>query len=414
MDPFQNILNELKKQTMSPDSKFLQGNETNNFLTSLERSAIDASNHNKTVRDNPWSSLVPYDELEASENARLEKSKKGEQNIIKTNALGDAISLLFQAVGANKGATIEKKGPNQHIINAYNRTRQLDDQTRERLDQWRMFDINNQIRGITANMGLEAEARERKFRKDQSDFEMGFRADEAEKDRGFKTSTLETGHENTMKEIAERGAWQVENTKSYGDRTIKKETWGFNDPSTGEKVSITPDTERNVLHIINQLYPDPNNYPPILRAMQRGEVTRDQAIQQIIIQDWDRIKPHLETLEAGNPLQVQQQQEKEKALDKDDLDTHFIKKGIRKLDNAGFKREGLGSLGDDDFETELLGIVDNKDLGSDNDRRSMIAALLVEMRKIDEKQAKAISYQYIPKKSKTEIAGKIIDISQGK
>ena len=64
---------------------------------------------------------------------------------MRTNAIGDALRLIIDTVGASKGATVTPKGVNPGIMRASDRMKQVQDQSDDTLQRLRLTDLSNQI-----------------------------------------------------------------------------------------------------------------------------------------------------------------------------------------------------------------------------------------------------------------------------
>jgi hypothetical protein len=95
------------------------------------RKRLEAARTDKT---GPYSSLFDWKKEEGDLSAMQEKRQATQKKIMRTNALGEALRLLVETVGASSGATITKRQPNASILSAVNQYAQNEQDYFNRLE----------------------------------------------------------------------------------------------------------------------------------------------------------------------------------------------------------------------------------------------------------------------------------------
>lgn len=264
----------------------------------------------------PFSSLFSYEqEVQRMEDMNKRRAEMN-QKLMRGNGIVDAFRLITQGIGGAFGSSIPKETPNQSVLAAFDDYRKMDAETRERLDRFRMLELNNMARDLQYRQGLEAEERERGFRRDLSAEERDFRSQESEKERGFKAGQTEQGYkqaenlekirgEQDIRQEQVRGQYDLERQKLYNEAIGQR---GANNP-TIDGVQITDDMASKILLELDKLYPTGNaNRPKVLNDAMRNKNIQDPSLLLAVRQNWDHLTktiPELGVRMSENPANGQ-------------------------------------------------------------------------------------------------------------
>lgn len=274
----------------------------------------------------PFSSVFPYEELAREEEEKKQRLQQGQQRIMRTNAIGDALRLIIDTVGASKGATVTPKGVNPGIMRASDRMRQIQDQSDDTLQRLRLTDLSNRQKDVAYQQSIDAEGRAAKRRADelaqgrqweQEDTanEQRFRAEEAEKARQGASALEDQRSSNDIKLAYAREAAQqtiadqnnpfLKRYKAvYGNKApfmaipdlelgvdiplsdadaMQLLKWMRNDPAVDEidKLNINPSNLTNNLTFKNWVVNNWDRYAPLVRKMAAGEKITPQDEQAV-------------------------------------------------------------------------------------------------------------------------------------
>jgi hypothetical protein len=272
----------------------------------------------------PYSAIFPYEDLVKEEEEKKRKLQEGQQRIMKTNALGDALRLLVDSVGAFKGATVTPKGVNPGIMRASERMRQIQDQSDENLMRYRLTDLANRQKDLGYMQQLEAEqraaarranelAQQRSWSVEDQEKEYQFRSGEAEKagERAVNLENIRSG--NTMREIYAREAAKAKEEaianpflaryKSvHGNKApymaIPDLEMGIEIPLSDTQAALIMKWMRNdpAVSRIEKLNIDPAN------------LTNNLVLKNMVVQHWDRYAPLVRKMASGEKITPQDEQ----------------------------------------------------------------------------------------------------------
>lgn len=169
---------------------------------------------------NPYSALFDYEQLAREEEERKRKLQQGQGKIMRTNAVGDALRLIVDAIGGSKGASIIPRPVNQGILQASQRYNALEDQSSSNMDRLRLQDLAVREKGIQYGAGLEAEQRgtARDLAKEQRG--RGYQLEDQARKRTEELEDLSAtkAHQKEMVSLSARYAKDLENVRSANDR----------------------------------------------------------------------------------------------------------------------------------------------------------------------------------------------------
>ena len=172
----------------------------------------------------PFSSIFSYEEEENRQKDMFKRREAVDQKIIRTNAIADAFRLITQGVGAGMGATIKKEAPNQNVIKAFDDYMALDDDRREALDRWRMFDWQNQIRDLDYQHQERAREDTQEHQTDLQGTAHGFRQEEALDEFGRKKEMAGTEHGYALEQQGAKDKAALDQIRERGKQS--KELYG--------------------------------------------------------------------------------------------------------------------------------------------------------------------------------------------
>lgn len=274
--------------------------------------------------EGPFSAVFPYEELAKEEEEKKQKLQQGQQRIAKTNAVGDALRLIIDSVGAFNGASVTPKGVNPGIIRASDRMRQVQDQSDDTMMRLRLTDLGNRQKDVAYQQSIDAEGREAQRRAnelaqkrgwEQEDMtaEQKFRAEEAEKggQRAKELENLRSG--NTVKEIYAREAAQ-QTIADQDNPFLKryKAVYGNKAP-----FMAIPDLEAGVDIPLSdtdamQLLKWMRNDPAVSRIdklnINPSNLTNNLAFKNIVMENWNRYAPLVRKMAAGEKITPQDEQ----------------------------------------------------------------------------------------------------------
>ena len=269
----------------------------------------------------PFSSLFNWEDEKARQEEMVAKRQEMDQKLSRGNAIVDAFRLITQGVGGSFGATVPKEGPNVSVSKAYDDYRNLDDQMRERLERFRMLELNNLARDLQYQHGLEAEQRGRDFSAGQAELGREFSAGEAEKQRGFTAG--QTGEKQAFsasqaeKDRQARIALEKEGLQGQkeleqfradqGHYSYQSRTAG----RTGMYRTLDPQMQTMVNDALVRLYrqkeEETGEIPSAVRAIERNETLKDESIDQLMMDNLDYLRSTIPGFDKVVPLLQQQQ-----------------------------------------------------------------------------------------------------------
>lgn len=276
--------------------------------------------------EGPFSAVFPYEELAKEEEEKKQKLQQGQQRIAKTNAVGDALRLIIDSVGAFNGASVTPKGVNPGIIRASDRMRQVQDQSDDTMMRLRLTDLGNRQKDVAYQQGIDAEnraadrrageiAQAREWEVADTDKKLQFQAEQDEKARQGATDLENLRSSNDIKQIyareaAEQAAIDQNNPflkrykAVYGNKApfmaipdleagvdiplsdtdaMQLLKWMRNDPAVSriDKLNINPSNLTNNLAFKNIVMENWNRYAPLVRKMAAGEKITPQDEQMM-------------------------------------------------------------------------------------------------------------------------------------
>jgi len=262
---------------------------------------------------NPQPRSSPFEGLDLIAEDWEKKSKELEQQqrqraqrYARTNAISDAFRLLTQAVGGAKGATIPKETPNKGVLNAYNQYMAMDQAQRDRLDRFKALELQNLARGIEHELDLEQEQRARQYGTSEREATQEFEAGQAEKERGFEREMFGEKTEAERDIIEERGRQERLTEQKKADLG----SWYYNRDRGTKQTSgfqrLDPQMQVQVRDALVRLYrqkaEQTDQRPPdVVRAIERNEIVRDEAIDQVIMDNYDYLKEVIPGFEQAFP-----------------------------------------------------------------------------------------------------------------
>lgn len=268
----------------------------------------------------PFTSLFDYEEEQKALEARKKRQVEAQHKIQRTNAIGDAFRLLFDAVGGSKGATITPKGVNPGIMRASERLQSLNKDYDDKADRLRIQNHGAKEKDLQVKLGLEAEGRKNK-REDQLLADKYLREDKAQDKQmahqkemagisGKNAMNIETArHRGDMEEIAKRTEGEL---KEIQERAARKNTLaqkGLFEVSRYDNPSIDTIVSRNqVLSLLPQLKQHlldqgvfPTQMPRVLQIAEvKGKISDDD-LKYLIGAYRDFFQPRLPELTGGTP-----------------------------------------------------------------------------------------------------------------
>jgi hypothetical protein len=264
------------------------------------------------AQDYPYSALFDIDKLKAEEEARKAQLQASQQKIMRTNAVGDALRLLFDAVGGSQGASITPKAVNPGIIKASQRYNALEDQSTSNMDRLRLQDLAMKEKDLGYKLGQEqneeAFGRQKELlskqneAKTQSDAAEALRrSNESAKEHGYKIKEIEAqgkaqrGLENyrTNENIRQYDA----TTGKYKDETFLASNEGrvtrlkpmaktdllFQIPGTNQKIYIGKEEADEMAYLLLEK----GIQNPTLAALKMNSPVRMASLLQVIKENWD-------------------------------------------------------------------------------------------------------------------------------
>lgn len=163
-------------------------------------------------KEYPYSSLFNYEQLAREEEERKNRAQASQQKIMRTNAIGDALRLIVDAVGGSQGASITPKAVNPGILKASERYNVLEDQFRTDRQRYKLMDIAQREKA-------EALAAQRQWETDKIADQRQWELDKMTEQNTLDKEKMETQFSN-QKELAalQAGyAQQLEDTRSIND-----------------------------------------------------------------------------------------------------------------------------------------------------------------------------------------------------
>ena len=317
--------------------------------------------------EGPLSAVFPYEELAKEEEEKKQRLQQGQQRIMRTNAIGDALRLIIDTVGASKGATVTPKGVNPGIIRASDRMRQIQDQSDDTMMRLRLTDISNKQKDIAYQQSLEAEkraagrragefAQQREWDVADTEQKMKFQAEQDEKARQGASALEDQRSANTVKEIYARKAADQQMADQnnpflkrykavYGNKApfmaipdlelgvdiplsdadaMQLLKWMRNDPAVDEidKLNINPSNLTNNLTFKNWVVNNWDRYAPLVRKMAAGEKITPQDEQAVYqagvrakrVKDYETRRQSIDPTRKKGAKQLQQLNEEYKDL----------------------------------------------------------------------------------------------------
>ena len=252
----------------------------------------------------PFSSIFNYDEEVARQEETFARREEMNEKIARGNAITDGFNLLISGLGGAAGATIPKNTPNKSVFNALNDYRAMDKEKRDRLDRFRMLDINNMTRDLQYRQGLEAEQRGRDFTGEQKEIDRAFTTEEKAKDRTFqageKVETRTFTEEQKEKDRQARAKLQertIQGKKDIEQQRADLGHYSYQDRAAYNKkgfnirgVSITPDLEVKMVRALQEMYEGDLNKPKVLKSVDRNENINEESVRDLFLQHWDQLR----------------------------------------------------------------------------------------------------------------------------
>lgn len=268
----------------------------------------------------PFSSLFNYEDEQKALEARRKQQAEAQQRIMRTNAIGDAFRLLFDAIGGSKGATITPKPINPAIMRASERLQSLNREYDDKADRLRLQNLGAKEKDLQTKLAMDAEKRKNE-REDKLIADKNAREDnvlqkqmahqkELEEIRGRNALNLETTrHRGDMEEIAKRTEGEL---KEIQERTVRKnalaqkglfEVARYDNPSTDTIVSRNQ--VLSLLPELKQYLQDrgvfPTQMPRVLQIAEvKGKISDDD-LKYLIGAYKDFFQPRLPELTGGTP-----------------------------------------------------------------------------------------------------------------
>lgn len=281
----------------------------------------------KTKDYAPFTALFPYEELVREEEEKKKRLIEGQQKIQRTNALGNALTLIADTIGATAGGTVAPRQPGTGISRASERIAQVQDRGDDAIMRLRLIDLANRQRDLAYQQGIEAEERAALRRaqelqeqwarqKEQQEAEQLFRSTEAEK-AGKRAIDLETEKSrNTLKEI-----WAREQAKRKDEALQENPFLARYKSIHGNKAPFMtlPDLEMGVdiplsdsdaMQLLKWMRNDPAVSTIDKKNITPQNLTNNLAFKNIVIDNWDRYKPLVRKMAGGEKITA----EDEKAL----------------------------------------------------------------------------------------------------
>jgi len=291
------------------------------------RARINAAK-SETTPSGPYSAIFDWKTEQADAAAQLEKKQAVQRKIMKTNALGDAFSLLSEGVGAFYGATVTPRNANPGIMKAVNDYAKNDQEYMQKLEgvkakKLALFQADiqynlNQDALTEAKLERQAErsrAEARSVEKELDDYirqnkllEKQFRLRGLESEAEFaRKNYMEGVEKSTALELLKQKArydrgWDLGNGKDGGipqfDLLSPGTTKGGG--KSNKIPFIVPDKPTTTVYLPPELIdeirfqligPDGNKYDPkvsdALRAILRNKQPAQASLMQEIRKNWN-------------------------------------------------------------------------------------------------------------------------------
>ena len=293
----------------------------------------------------PFSTLFDYDQEMERQEAMNKRRGEVNEKIVRGNALLDALNLLSQGVSGGFGASIPKTAPNQSVISAFNDYRNMDAEQRDRMERFRMLDLNNMARDLQYTHGLEAEERGREFRTGEreagEEFQAGQKTEAQEFESGeavkrdqarsdLQTQTIE-GQKDLERQRAETGHY------SYQRRTTGR---------TGMYRTLDPQMQTMVNDALVRLYRqraesgDMLLPPDAIRAIEGNEPLKDESIDQLMMDNLDYLREAVPGFDQVLPmLQQSSQAQSQQKRNPSEGDSVLLEKKLKDAVSR-FSKEG--------------------------------------------------------------------------
>lgn len=175
--------------------------------------------------DFPFSSLIDYNELLREQEQRSKALQTSQQKIMRTNAIGDALRVIIDAIGGSMGATITPKAINPAILSSYQRYNQLSDNLADLRLKEKDLQYNNLSKAFQAEM-LAQEARiaeqERQWKSNESRLQREAEAKLQEQRNKAAIDLENTRNKNDIAEIQAKYAGEVEKIIKKSEQDMGK------------------------------------------------------------------------------------------------------------------------------------------------------------------------------------------------
>lgn len=266
----------------------------------------------------PFSSVFPYEQLAQEEEEKKKKLISGQQKIQRTNALGEALRLIIDSVGATKGATVVPRDVNPGIFRASDRIRALEDRSDANLERLRLIDLQNRQKDIAYQQDLAAEGRaadrragELKQKRDwdvaDTEAEQKFRAEEAEKSRQGAMDLENQRSKNDLDQIyarekAKQKYLNQDNPFSARYRGIYGDTKPYMAIPDMELGVDIPLSDTDAMQILKWMRSDPAVRDIDKLNIKPNDLTNNLVFKNLVIQNWDRYKDLVRKLASGEKI----------------------------------------------------------------------------------------------------------------
>lgn len=252
----------------------------------------------------PLSAIFNYEDLKKEEEARKLQKEEAQKKIMRTNAIGDALRLLIESVGASQGATVTPRAENPSILKATDELRNINNAYDANMRGLRLQDIaykakdlerQQQLSDVEShrawNEGQTQKAQD--FQREQTRTSQDFQRDMADKNIESQRATERFRTDENIREAQakydinrEELNRQVPRNKARTEADIP-----FVIPGTTQTIYIRPEEIQEMQY---QLVKDKDRYSPeldaALKALMKNELVRDPSVVAVLKKHWDTIK----------------------------------------------------------------------------------------------------------------------------
>jgi hypothetical protein len=170
-------------------------------------------------KEYPYSSLIDYEQLAREEEERKNKAQASQQKIMRTNAIGDALRLITDAIGGSQGASITPKAVNPGILKASDRYNALEDQYRADQQRYKLMDLGLKEKDVQHQLQAEALGDQRQWESDKIKEQRQWESDKMTQQNKWDTEkrAADFGNQKELDALKAKYAIQLEGARSRND-----------------------------------------------------------------------------------------------------------------------------------------------------------------------------------------------------